>query len=120
MKDANHDVLDRGSLAQLLRQRARHTSDRRLAIDAALGVTAAAALAVLRPPFWLPLVALALSLGSFGLWGIVDRELSDAEDQTRRARVLVFVRGLVGVFGAAVAALFGVTAFFGLLGTWIS
>ena len=120
MKDANHDVLDRGSLPQLLLDRARHTSDRRLAFDAALGMTAAALLAVFRPPFWLPLVALAVCFGTYGIWGILDRELVDAALSTRRARILTWARALVGAVGAAVAVLFGVTLFFGLLGTWIS
>lgn len=120
MKETNRDVLDRGSLPQLLLERARHTSDRRLAVDVALGVSIAAAVAVLRPPFWIPLLALAVCLGTYGLWGILDRELAEAAQTTRRARVLTLARGLVGAIGACVALLFGLTLFFGMLGTWIS
>ena len=120
MKDTNRDVLDRGSLPQLLLHRVRHTSDRRLVVDAAAGLTIAAAVAILQPPFWMALGALAMCLGTFGLWGILDRELTDAVHTPRRARVLTFARGLVAVIGAAVAVLFGVSLFFGALGTWIS
>ena len=120
MKDANREVLDHGSLPQLLLQRARHTSDRRLVIDAALGLSLSAALAVFRPPFWLPLAALALCLGTYGLWGILDRELIDGDLSARRAKILTVARGFVGALGAVVAVLFGVTLFFGVLGTWIS
>ena len=119
MKEANRDVLDQGSLPQLLLQRVRHTSDRRLVIDAALGLTIAALVAILRPPFWMQFAALGACLGAFGLWGILDREASDA-DNTRQAKVLVFARNAIGISGAAVAVFFGVTLFFRLLGTWIS
>lgn len=120
MKDANREVLDRGSLSQLLLDRARHTSDRRLAIDAALGLIVAAVVAVFRPPFWIAFVALALCIGMYGLWGILDRELSDTDPSVRRARMLTVARGLVGALGVTVAILFGLTLFFGALGTWIS
>jgi hypothetical protein len=120
MKDANREVLDRGSLPQLLLDRVRHTSDRRLVADAASGMLVAAVVAVLRPPFWGALVPLALCLGLYGIWGILDRELWDADLPPQRARVLTVARGFIGALGVAVAILFGVTLFFGALGTWIS
>lgn len=120
MKEANRDVLDRGSLPQMLAQRARQASDRRLALDAALGLIAAAGLSVLRPPLWIPLSALAFCLGAFGVWGILDREAVDAGDSGNRARILSWARGGVALIGGAAAVLFGITLFFALLGRIIS
>lgn len=120
MKDANREVLDRGSLPELLADRARRASDRRLALDAALGLTVAAAIAVLRPPLWLPLAALGFCLGAFGLWGILDRELVEATVGSRQARAITFARAVVAIVGVTFAVLFAVSFFFGLLGRWIS
>ena len=120
MKEANREVLDAGSLPHLLVHRARHTSDRRLAIDAASGITVAAAVTILRPPFWVPLAALALCLGMYGIWGILDRELGDVDQVTSRTRLLAFARGFVGILGVAVAVIFGITVLFGMLGPLIS
>ena len=120
MKEANRDVLDRGSLADLLTQRARQASDVRLVLDAAVGFSVAALIAILRPPFWLPLAALAFALGAFGAWGILDRESSDPTTVTSRRRVFTASRAIVGALGVLAAVLGGVSLFFGLLGTWIS
>ena len=120
MKDANRDVLDRGSLPEMLAERARRSSDRRLVIDAAMGLIASASIAVLRPPLWIPLAALAFSLGAFGAWGILDREALDAGRAGTRARTLAWARGLVGALGGVSLVLFGVSLFFSLLGPWIS
>jgi hypothetical protein len=120
MKEANRDVLDRGSLAELLTQRARQASDLRLVIDAAVGFVVAALMAALRPPFWVPLAALAFALGAFGAWGILDRESTDPASVTGRRQIITVSRAIVGVLGAIAAVVGGVTLFFGLLGTWIS
>ena len=119
MKEANREVLDRGSLPELLVQRARNASDKRLVLDAAVGLVVAAVVGVLRPPLWIPLAALALALGAFGMWGILDREAADAQNG-KRARLLSAARVAVAVFGGASAAVFGVSLFFALLGQWIS
>ena len=120
MKEANRDVLDRGSLAELLTQRARQASDLRLVIDAAVGFVIAALVAALRPPFWMPLAALAFALGAFGAWGILDRESTNLTSVTSRRRIIIASRSIVGVLGVTAAVLGGVFLFFGLLGTWIS
>ena len=120
MKEANREVLDRGSLPQMLAHRARQASDRRLALDAAIGLIAAAGFAVLRPPLWIPLTALAICLGAFGVWGILDRELVDATGAERRARVISWARGTVAGLGGIAAVVFGVSLFFALLGPIIS
>jgi hypothetical protein len=120
MKEANREVLDRGSLPQMLAHRARQASDRRLALDAALGLIAAAGFAVLRPPLWIPLTALAICLGAFGVWGILDRELVDSAGAENRVRVFAWARSGVALTGGAAAIVFGVTLFFALLGPIIS
>jgi len=118
MKEANHDVLDRGSLPALLMNRARLASDRQLVVNAATGLVAAVSIAILKPPLWITLFALACSLGAFGLWGILDREVAEVKPSSKRA--LLAARGLVAVTGTLAAILFGVSLFFSLLGTWIS
>jgi len=118
MKEANREVLDRGSLPEMLANRARNASDRRLALDAGSGLVVAAAVIILRPPFWIPLAALAFCLGAFGVWGILDREAFDTD--TRRTKLIAGARNVVAALGAAAALLFGVSLFFALLGRWIS
>jgi hypothetical protein len=120
MKEANREVLDRGSLPELLARRARNASDKRLVLDAAIGFVVAATLAVLRPPLWISLAALAFSLGAFGVWGILDREASDEAAGVTRIRLLTGARAVAAVAGGVSAALFGVSFFFALLGQWIS
>ena len=117
VKDANRDVLDRGSLTELLVQRARQASDLRLVIEAAAGFSAAVAILVLRPPLRVPLAALAFAFGAFGVWGILDRETGD-HGPARTSVILA--RKVVATLGALAAVLGGVGMFFGLLGTWIS
>jgi hypothetical protein len=120
MKDANREVLDRGSLAELLAQRARQASDLRLALDAAIGFVLTALLVIFRPPLWLPLTGLAFALGAFGVWGILDREVADTNSNTTRGRSVVVVRSIVAMLGVVAAIVGGLVLFFGLLGTWIS
>lgn len=120
MKEANREVLDRGSLPDLLVQRARTASDKRLVVDAAVGLVASASVAVLRPPLWVPLAALAFCLGAFGVWGILDRETADSSHGSGRTRLLVGARAFTAALGGTAAAIFGVSLFFALLGQWIS
>jgi hypothetical protein len=120
MKEANRAVLDRGSLPELLADRARHASDRRLVLDAAVGLIAAASVAVLRPPLWIPFAALSLCIGAFGIWGILDRELGDLAAGGPQPRALRLARGTVAIVGGVAAAIFGISLFFALLGRIIS
>ena len=120
MKEANREVLDRGTLPDLLVQRARNASDKRLVVDAAVGLAGAAAVAILRPPLWIPLASLAFCLGAFGIWGILDRETEDASDSGGHSRLLLGARTITAALGGTAAAIFGVSLFFALLGQWIS
>ena len=121
MKDANREVLDRGTLPDLLVERARNASDKRLVVDAAVGLVGAATVTVLRPPLWIPLASLAFCLGAFGVWGILDRESADASRGGRSSsRPLSGARAVTAALGGIAAAIFGVSLFFALLGQWIS
>ena len=122
MKEANREVLDRGSLAEFLAHRARQASDLRLVVDAAAGFVIAVLIAILRPPVWVPLAAFAFALGAFGAWGILDRETSDPASASGggRRRILVASRAFVGALGVLAAVVGGISLFFGLLGRWIS
>lgn len=120
MKEANRDVLDRGSLPELLVQRARRASDKRLVVDAAVGLIAAALVATLRPPLWVPLAALGFALGAFGIWGILDREAADAALSGQHTRSVTLARAVIAILGVLAIALFAVTFFFSMLGPMIS
>jgi hypothetical protein len=111
----------REGLAEFLTRRARRSSDRRLAIDAAVGVLLAAAMLLWRPPFWVSLLGAALTLGAFGAWGITDRELSDRVARPgSRTAPLRAARATTAVVGGAGALTALLSVFMTLLGTWIS
>ena len=118
MNERNQEVFDRGSLPEMLAQRARQSSDKRLAIDVAAGLIVAATLAILRPPLWVPFAGFALCLGAYGLWGILDREIGEARSAPGRGKSLSVARALVAFVGAAAAVLSGLMLFFSLLGVW--
>ena len=115
-------------LPALLAQRARRASDRRLALDLALGTAAAAALAIVRPSSaWVLLVAAATCFAAFGAWGIADRAIAEREgegakggDAPPSSRGPRIARGLAAFVGtiAGLVVVFGTVAY--LLGTWIS
>jgi hypothetical protein len=111
----------RESLPEFLTRRARRSSDRRLVIDAAVGVLLAAAMLLWRPPFWIPLLGAALTIGAFGAWGITDRELTDRVARPgSRTAPLRAARATTAVVGGAGALTALLSAFMTLLGTWIS
>lgn len=120
MTGSPNEVLDGGSLPALLVARARAASDRRLATEAGLALLVLAVVLIFRPPLMLPAAAFAVSLAMFGLWGILDREVRDTGEPTRRTRLLEVLRGLAAVTGAVAAVLGAVTFFFATLGLWKS
>ncbi|HEX9563347.1 MAG TPA: hypothetical protein VF981_05230 [Gemmatimonadaceae bacterium] len=121
MAEPSHDVLDGGSLPALLAARARQASDRRLAIDAGLGVAVLVAVLIFRPPLWWSFAGLAACFGSFGIWGILDRELRQPLAGREPARrVLAIARATVATFGAFCGVMGALTLFFAMLGPWKS
>ena len=110
------------SLPQFLAQRARHASDRRLAIDAGAGLLAALFVILWRGPYWFLLAAAGIAFGAYGMWGIADRELGESRAD-RRPLTRIALRGARAAAAiltalAILSLIFGVPA--ALLGTWIS
>jgi hypothetical protein len=103
-----------------LARRARAASDGRLALDAGVGLAAAAGLAIWQPPAWGLWLAIAVAQTCFGLWGIADRSAADSPPESGRRQALLAARAAAAGLGAAgaVAALVGLL--FLALGTWIS
>ena len=110
------------SLRELLVERARGASDRRLAVDAGLGTLVACALAFWRPAAWLPLFGAALCFAAFGAWGIAMRELGEraSRGETSGGRALHALRMIAALAGGAGVALLLLGGLGTLLGTWIS
>ena len=100
-------------LAELLTQRARGASTRRLALDVGLGAAVAAALLLWRPAAWPALAAAACCFAAFGAWGLADRHANAGAPW--RA-----LRGACAVLGTLAALALACATLFGLLGTWIS
>jgi hypothetical protein len=110
------------SLPYALVARARSASDGHLAFDAAAGAIVAIVIAGWRPPHWLPLTCAALCVGTFGAWGIADRELRERRVHTQSVTVMVlrvarFLAAALGVV-SALSLIFAVLSV--TLGTWIS
>lgn len=106
------------SLPEFLAARARRASDVRLAVNAAAGLLAVIAAVIMRPPFWIPIVALGTAFLSYGAWGILDRELASAAPG--RHRVLRTARSSVAAIGAVAGIGFLLTFFFQFVGPLIS
>jgi hypothetical protein len=109
------------TLAEVLVQRARSSSDRRLALDAGVGIVAALALGWWRPAGWMVLVSIAIGFAAFGGWGIADRELNEGRSQPRLLTAFLKAVEIVSVAVAVVAAIVVTFHLFALLlGRWIS
>jgi hypothetical protein len=119
-------------LPELLSERARAASPRRLGLDVALGAAAAVAVALWRPAAWTSLLCAALCFVAFGAWGMADRRLRaaavrDADPLDRALRAAPrdvplwrALRGTATLLGVLAGAGLVITTVFGLLGTWIS
>jgi hypothetical protein len=107
------------SLGAYWRQLARRATDTQLALCAAafpVALAMSVAISIARPHWamrWWPSVAAPFLVGSFGLWGIGDRELALA----RRAawRVVQGAAVVVAIFSAAVLSLWFLQH---AIGTW--
>jgi hypothetical protein len=109
-------------LPEFLAYRAQAASIRRLSLDLALGITAAAGALWWRPTAWLVLVSSALCFFAYGAWGLADRARSRLIARDNRVvngsmDALCAAMGVVGVLAAA-GLLLSVWAI--ALGTWIS
>jgi hypothetical protein len=110
------------SLLEFLADRARSASVRRLAIDAAVGVSASVAAIRWTETFTLLVASAGILLACYGAWGLFDRARTRLErDAWRRTLGLIdAICALSAVLGvlAASGILYGVWAV--ALGTWIS
>lgn len=108
------------SLGALLAARARAASDGRLVLDAAVGITAAVAAALWRPPAWGLLLAAAGCFLCYGAWGIADRSLEGRDRDSREALLLRIVKSAAVAVGALSGGALLVGGLFVGLGTLIS
>jgi hypothetical protein len=116
-----------GDLRDLWCSTARRASDSQLAacvavaIAAGVGFGIGALLDVRRAFHWWPLVLPALLAGTFGLWGIADREMVEQSASPLLSRRAL---GAVKVCSAVAAGVIAALATIGVLrltiGTWIS
>lgn len=108
-------------LTEVLVERARTASDRRLALDVGLGIVAVVAFSWWRPAGWLLLCSLALGFVAFGAWGIADRELNERGSPPGLLTTLLRGVEMVSVMiGIAAALIITIHALSILLGRWIS
>jgi hypothetical protein len=114
---------DGESIFAVVAQLARRASDGQLVIAAAVGISAAAIVGLVRPSLWFIALPL-LCIGSFGIWGIAERTAS--ERLTRLGPDFGGRRALAGVRVAAavVGTLSGTLTLLALvaraIGTWKS
>jgi hypothetical protein len=117
---------DDGDLRDVWCSAARRASDAQLvvcvglAIGAALTFVIGALVDLQRALRWWPLILPGQFLGTFGLWGIADREIQEKREGRVSRRILVAVKWC-SVFAAGIV---GALAAIGVLrltiGTWIS
>ena len=117
-------------LPELLSDRARAASARRLALDLALGAAVAVAAALWRPIAWQTLLCAALCFAAYGAWGMADRRVRAAQAADALALALHgsrvapslwrAVRSASALIGTLAAAGLALSAMFGILGRWIS
>ena len=109
------------SLAQFLAVRARHAGDGQLTLDALAGLVAALLAAWWRGPGYELLLPFAICVGTFGLWGIADRELGEQPSApSRMRRLLLALRAITATVGFAAGAVFLMVLLGKSLGTIIS
>ncbi|HJU66253.1 MAG TPA: hypothetical protein VJ596_11275 [Gemmatimonadaceae bacterium] len=96
----------------VLAERARRTPDWRLALYAGLGIAATGGVLLAGSARW-PFIAPFMALAAFGVWGITDRELTEATGgfavRFARRRLLHVTRSVAAVIGtvATVASVVG-------------
>lgn len=115
-----------GDLRDLWCSTARRATDAQLvacvavAIAAALAFGIGALLDVRRAFHWWPIVLPALLAGTFGLWGIAEREMVERNASRVSRRALAAVKWCSVVAAGIIVALATVGVFRITLGNWIS
>jgi hypothetical protein len=119
-EDTASDASSRGdgeTLAALVTAFARRLSDTTLASLAGAGVVGAAAVVLVLPSWWRPLVPPFAMLAALGAWGIADRE---RHAHGRRRALFTAVRFTAMAVGIAAALALAMAVLRVALGTWIS
>jgi hypothetical protein len=115
-----------GDLRDLWCSTARRASDIQLAacvalaIGAAIGFGIGALVDVRRALHWWPVLLPALLAGTFGLWGIADREMLERSASRLSRRALGAVKVCSAVAAGVIAALATIAVLRITIGTWIS
>jgi hypothetical protein len=104
----------------VLARRARGASDGRLVLDAVSGLVVGALAVAYRPPAWPAVLSAAICILAFGVWGIGDRALREAEPRSRGAQVLRALCLAMAALGALGFVALAATTMALALGTWIS
>jgi hypothetical protein len=115
-----------GDLRDLWCSTARRATDAQLVACVAVAVVAAIAFGVgalidvRRATHWWALLLVALLAGTFGVWGIADREMAERSTSRLSQRTLVAVKWCSGVAAGVIAALATIGVLRITIGTWIS
>jgi hypothetical protein len=114
---------DGENIFALAGQLARRASDGQLVIAAAIGIVATALVGLVRPDWWFVALPL-LCVGSFGVWGIVERTVAE---RTLRLgphfggrRALASVRLTAAIIGTLSGTLTLLVIVARMVGTWKS
>jgi hypothetical protein len=108
------------TLALVLIRRARGASDGRLVLDAMSGLVVGTLAIAFRPPAWPVVLSAAICILAFGVWGIGDRALREAETGSPGARALRALCISMAALGALGLVALAATTMAFALGTWIS
>ncbi len=114
--DPNTAGTEPPSLFAMLAGKARRAPDAMLASLAGVGGVSAVALIAMRPPWWafaLPLV----SVGAFGVWGILER--ATAERETPRSAGYDRAMGVAQWLAAAIGTVCTIVTVFAVLGFFL-
>jgi hypothetical protein len=104
------------SLADFLSRRARAASDAHLIVDAVVGFVVAVAALLAQGPVWYVFTSAGICFLSFGVWGIVDREIGERATPSPVVRWLAVARvasAIVGFIGFAMLVIWVLGAIIG-------
>ena len=109
------------SLPEFLAHRARATSVRRLQIDLLVSLGIVAAELWFRYNRWLPVVSVAVCLGAYAMWGLIDRARADSASPSKlTGGVLDAVSAFLVALGIVALGALLLSVWAVALGTWIS
>ena len=108
------------SLPEFLAERARASSDLRLAVDAIAGLVVVTTFSFWRVPAWYLLVAIGACFLFYGTWAIAGRELAEGTATPRTRMLLKALSTISAVVGFGAAAFLALAVVAKLIGRVIS